>query len=116
MRKCECAPSHILERAGLIRTGYYKEDLFYGINLKNVDNSSFLVPWYVEIQLASTHSRRVLNRHYRTDFTLAAADAGKTVIVTFKGISYRANAFINGIAIAKSQDMAGRRKSPLRAI
>ncbi len=44
---------------------------------------------------------------YRKAFTVPAAYKGKTVWLKFNGINYRANIFLNGNQIAKSDDVAG---------
>ena len=44
---------------------------------------------------------------YRKDFTVPAAYKGKTVWLKFNGINYRANIWLNGKQIAKSDDVAG---------
>ena len=44
---------------------------------------------------------------YRKTFTLPAADKGKTIWLNFRGINYRANIWLNGKQIAKSDDVAG---------
>src|SRR5215472_850874 len=44
---------------------------------------------------------------YRKTFTLPATDRGKTIWLNFRGINYRANIWLNGKQIAKSDDVAG---------
>ncbi len=44
---------------------------------------------------------------YRKAFTVPAAYKGKTIWLKFNGINYRANIFLNGKQIAKSDDVAG---------
>ena len=53
-------------------------------------NSPFAVPWW-----------------YRDTFTLPASDRGKTIWLTFEGINYRADIWLNGQKIADSQTVAG---------
>jgi exo-1,4-beta-D-glucosaminidase len=59
-------------------------------NLEMAPDSPFAVSWW-----------------YRTEFTLPAADAGKTIWLNFGGINYRANIWLNGKQIANSDDVAG---------
>jgi len=64
-----------------------------GANFSNIamaQDSPFAIPWW-----------------YRKTFTLPASYKGKTVWLKFKGINYRANIFLNGKQIAKSDDVAG---------
>ena len=44
---------------------------------------------------------------YRKQFAVPASYRGKTVWLKFNGINYRANIFLNGKQIAKSDDVAG---------
>ena len=41
------------------------------------------------------------------EFTLPASDKGKTIWLNFRGINYRANIWLNGKQIAKSDEVAG---------
>jgi len=59
-------------------------------NLPMPQDSPFMGPWW-----------------FRKEFTLPAAYRGKTVWLDFAGINYRANIWLNGKQIAKSEDVAG---------
>ena len=59
-------------------------------NLPMPPDSPYLVSWW-----------------YRKAFTLSAAYRSKTVWLNFRGINYRANIWLNGKQIAKSDDVAG---------
>jgi exo-1,4-beta-D-glucosaminidase len=64
-----------------------------GANFSNIPmqpDSPFIVPWW-----------------YRKEFTLPASFKGKTIWLNFGGINYRANIWLNGKQIAKSEDTAG---------
>ena len=64
-----------------------------GANFSNIamqQDSPFLVPWW-----------------YRKEFVLPASFKGKSIWLNFGGINYRANIWLNGRQIAKSQDIAG---------
>src|SRR5262245_51155969 len=64
-----------------------------GSNFSNIPmqpDSPFAVPWW-----------------YRKEFTVPAAFKGKTLWLRFGGINYRANIWLNGKQIAKSEDVAG---------
>jgi len=59
-------------------------------NLPMPPDSPYAVPWW-----------------YRKTFSLPADDKGKTIWLNFRGINYRANIWLNGKQIAKSDDIAG---------
>jgi exo-1,4-beta-D-glucosaminidase len=61
---------------------------FSGIPMQ--PDSPFIVPWW-----------------YRKEFVLPATFKGKTIWLNFGGINYRANIFLNGKQLAKSEDVAG---------
>jgi exo-1,4-beta-D-glucosaminidase len=59
-------------------------------NLAMAQDSPYLVPWW-----------------YRKQFVLPVSYQGKTIWLSFGGINYRANIWLNGKQIAKSDDVAG---------
>ncbi len=64
-----------------------------GSNFSNIpmqQDSPFIVPWW-----------------YRKEFVLPASFKGKSIWLNFGGINYRANVWLNGKQIAKSDDVAG---------
>jgi exo-1,4-beta-D-glucosaminidase len=64
-----------------------------GANFSNIPmqaDSPFIVPWW-----------------YRKEFVLPATFKGKTIWLNFGGINYRANIWLNGKQLAKSEDTAG---------
>jgi exo-1,4-beta-D-glucosaminidase len=64
-----------------------------GANFSNIpmqQDSPFIIPWW-----------------YRKEFVLPASFKGKTIWLNFRGINYRANIWLNGKQIAKSDDVAG---------
>ncbi len=64
-----------------------------GANFSNIPmqpDSPFIVPWW-----------------YRKEFVLPASFKGKSIWLNFGGINYRANIWLNGKQIAKSEDVAG---------
>ncbi len=64
-----------------------------GANFSNIPmqpDSPFMVPWW-----------------YRKEFVLPATFKGKTIWLNFGGINYRANIWLNGKQLAKSEDVAG---------
>ena len=92
--------------AALVRHKVYP-DPFFGTNLRTFpgvtypvgtnfsgipmqSDSPFIVPWW-----------------YRKEFVLPASFKGKTIWLNFGGINYRANIWLNGKPLAKSEDVAG---------
>jgi exo-1,4-beta-D-glucosaminidase len=64
-----------------------------GANFSNIpmqQDNPFIIPWW-----------------YRKAFVLPAGYKGKTIWLDFGGINYRANIWLNGKQIAKSDDVAG---------
>lgn len=64
-----------------------------GANFSNIpmqQDSPFIIPWW-----------------YRKEFVLPPGYKGKTIWLDFGGINYRANIWLNGKQIAKSDDVAG---------
>src|SRR5258708_15084794 len=64
-----------------------------GANFSNIpmqQDNPFIIPWW-----------------YRKAFVLPAGCKGKTIWLDFGGINYRANIWLNGKRIAKSDDVAG---------
>jgi exo-1,4-beta-D-glucosaminidase len=59
-------------------------------NLPMQQDSPFIVPWW-----------------YRKEFVVPASFKGKSIWLNFGGINYRANIWLNGKQIAKSEDVAG---------
>ena len=80
-------PSTVL--AGLVANGEYP-DLLYADNLKKVPKDRFKSSWW-----------------FRKEFDLAPDAKGSQVWIYFKGINYRANIWLNGKQIAKSDTIAG---------
>jgi len=60
-----------------------KKNVYFNENLSKIPPEDFDHPWW-----------------YSTDFTLPAGEAGKRVTLTFKGISYTGEIFVNGTKIS----------------
>jgi len=60
------------------------------LSLPTPQDSPFIMPWW-----------------YRKEFAIPAGFRGKTIWLKFNGINYRANIWLNGKQIAKSDDVAG---------
>uniref|UniRef100_A0A6B2KXG5 Uncharacterized protein n=1 Tax=Arcella intermedia TaxID=1963864 RepID=A0A6B2KXG5_9EUKA len=76
--------------ACLMQNDVYTEKLFFGENLKAVDQNQFLMSWW-----------------YRTHFQLNRQMANKKINILFQGINYRASVWLNGLLVASSKDVVG---------
>lgn len=82
--------SHGTLMAALLENKVFTDtDLFYSINLQNVDYSQFRVPWY-----------------YRSTINLSSTNGSHLRLQT-NGISSRADVFLNGKEVATSSAQAG---------
>lgn len=76
--------------ACLLQNGLYP-DPFYGNNLYAIESSPFDAPWW-----------------YRGEFTLPSnTSSGSTVVLRFHGINYRADVWVNGVAVASNATTVG---------
>jgi exo-1,4-beta-D-glucosaminidase len=78
--------------AGLVEAGEYPE-LYFSQNLKAVGTARFDVPWW-----------------YRVELPAEAADnaqAGGKAVLTFQGLNYRANIWVNGRLLANASVVRG---------
>lgn len=78
-------PSTVM--ASLVKNNLYR-DPYFGSNINDIPREAFRVPWW-----------------YRTSFDLDRA--GKTVLISFDGINYKANIWLNGRQIATTQTACG---------
>jgi exo-1,4-beta-D-glucosaminidase len=82
-------------------------DPFYGMNLRKFPGVTYPIGANFSNVAMDPDSPYAASWWYRKTFTLPTADAGKTVWLNFRGINYRANIWLNGKQIAKSDDVAG---------
>lgn len=75
--------------AGLLQNGVY-EDTFFGRNLASINHDDFAVPWW-----------------YRKEFILPAGETGRKIWLNFQGLNYRANIWLNGVQIARADEVVG---------
>ncbi len=73
--------------AALVGNGVYT-DPFYGENFSAINSSDFDVPWW-----------------YRAQFTVP--NGATAALLTFTGVSYKANVWLNGELLASTDDVAG---------
>jgi exo-1,4-beta-D-glucosaminidase len=80
-------PSTVLST--LVENGVYK-DPYFGKNLNEIPTDQFQSPWW-----------------YRTEFELSAKEVHKIIQVSFDGINYKANIWLNGILISDTKTVNG---------
>lgn len=68
--------------------------VFFSQNMKSVQTARFDVPWWYRVVLP--------------DSAVATAKTGGLVLLTFEGINYRANIWVNGNLLATNTTIAGR--------
>src|SRR5262249_30605193 len=82
-------------------------DPFFGKNIRSIPGTTYPVGENFSNQPMLADSPFVVPWWYRTEFQIPAADAGNTITLHFDGINYRANIWLNGHQIAKSDEVAG---------
>ena len=82
-------------------------DPFYGMNLRTFPGVTYPVGANFSNLPMDPDSPYTASWWYRKTFTLPGLDKGKTIWLNFRGINYRANIWLNGKQIAKSDDVAG---------
>ena len=65
-------------------------DLYVGKNMEKVSEEQFHVPWW-----------------YRTEFHLEPGQADKTVLISFDGINYKGDIWLNGKRVAGKEEVTG---------
>ena len=82
-------------------------DPFPGMNLRSFPGVTYPIGGNFSNIAMATDSPYAVSWWYRKAFTVPATYKGKTIWLKFNGINYRANIFLNGKQIAKSDDVAG---------
>jgi exo-1,4-beta-D-glucosaminidase len=82
-------------------------DPFFGMNIRQYPGVSYPVGFNFSNVPMPPDSPYAVSWWYRKEFNLSDLFARKTVWLNFRGINYRANIFLNGKQIAKSNDVAG---------
>jgi exo-1,4-beta-D-glucosaminidase len=82
-------------------------DPMFGMNLRQFPGVSYPIGANFSNLPMPSDSPYLVSWWYRKAFTLPADYEGKTVWLNFRGINYRANIWLNGKQIAKSDDVAG---------
>jgi exo-1,4-beta-D-glucosaminidase len=82
-------------------------DPFPGMNLRSFPGLNYPIGANFSNIAMASDSPYAVSWWYRKVFAVPASYKGKTVWLKFNGINYRANIFLNGKQIAKSDDVAG---------
>jgi exo-1,4-beta-D-glucosaminidase len=82
-------------------------DPFPGMNLRSYPGMNYPIGANFSNIAMASDSPFAVAWWYRKAFTIPATYKGKTIWLKFNGINYRANIFLNGKQIAKSEDVAG---------
>jgi len=97
-------PSTIL--SALVKDQVYP-DPYVGMNLRSIPGTTYPINEdFSNIQMPPGSPFR-LSWWYRTEFTLPAEYARKTIWLKFDGINYRANLWMNGVRVANAEQFAG---------
>lgn len=82
-------------------------DPFFGMNLRDFAGMNYPIGKNFSNIAMAPDSPYAVSWWYRKPFAVPDSYKGKTVWLKFDGINYRANIFLNGKQIAKSDDVAG---------
>jgi len=82
-------------------------DPLFGMNLRQMPGVTYPIGANFSNLAMDPDSPYAASWWYRKAFTLPAGDKGQTLWLNFRGINYRANIWLNGRQIAKSDDVAG---------
>jgi exo-1,4-beta-D-glucosaminidase len=80
---------------------------FPGMNLRSFPGVNYPIGANFSNIAMASDSPYAVSWWYRKLFTIPASYKGKTIWLKFNGINYRANIFLNGKQISKSDDVAG---------
>jgi exo-1,4-beta-D-glucosaminidase len=79
----------------------------FGTNLRSWPGMTYKIGHNFSEEAMDRDSPFSMSWWYRKEFALPTSYKGKTIWLNFGGINYRANIFLNGKQIAKSDDIAG---------
>jgi len=82
-------------------------DPFFGMNLRDFPGINYPIGANFSNIPMAPDSPYAVSWWYRKQFEVPAAYKGKTIWLKFNGINYRANIWLNGKQVAKSDDVAG---------
>lgn len=92
--------------AALVKRGIYPDPDF-GMNLRSLPGVSYGIGENFSNKPMPADSPFKVPWWYRKEFVLPASFKGQSIWLNFDGINYRANIWLNGKLIAKSDDVAG---------
>jgi exo-1,4-beta-D-glucosaminidase len=92
--------------AALVENKVYPDPTF-GMNLRSIPGTTYGVGMNFSKLPMPADSPFHVSWWYRTEFTLPATMRGQHLALHFDGINYRANVWLNGRQIAKSDEVAG---------
>ena len=92
--------------AAQVAAGIYP-DPYFGMNLRKIPGTTYPIGTKFSILPMPKDSPYACGWWYRKQFAVPESYKGKTIWLKFNGINYRANIFLNGKQIAKSDDVAG---------
>jgi exo-1,4-beta-D-glucosaminidase len=92
--------------AALVKQKIYP-DPTYGMNLRSIPGTTYPIGANFSNIPMQQDSPFIIPWWYRKAFVLPAGYKGKAIWLDFGGINYRANIWLNGKQIAKSDDVAG---------
>lgn len=92
--------------AALVRNKVYPDPM-YGMNLRSIPGTTYPIGANFSNLPMPADSPFAVSWWYRDQFTVPETFKGKTVWLHLDGINYRANIWLNGNQIAKSEETAG---------
>ena len=92
--------------AVLVENGVYKNP-YFGMNLRSVPGVEYKIGGQFANEDIPSDSPYAVPWWYRTEFEVPSADKGKQLWLSFRGINYRANIWINGKKLADSDEVVG---------
>jgi exo-1,4-beta-D-glucosaminidase len=92
--------------AGQVQAGAIQKP-YYGMNLRQIPGTTYPVGHNFSNLPMPADSPYACGWWYRKEFTVPAADKGKTLWLRFGGINYRADIWLNGRKIADKSQVAG---------
>ncbi len=92
--------------AAMVKDKVYPDPMF-GMNLRQLPGVAYPIGKNFSNEAMPPDSPFAVSWWYRKEFTLPASYKGKTMWLNFRGINYRANIWLNGKQIAKSDEVAG---------
>lgn len=92
--------------AAQIAAGQFK-DPFFGKNLRSIPGTTYPIGKNFSILPMSKDSPYACAWWYRKSFQIPQSQQGRQLWLRFDGINYRANIWLNGKQIARSDDVAG---------